>query len=116
MMLAYSLSYQHLKRHHNKLYRKIPFHNKFLKMVFNRVYKTFKHSNKNIQMRDAQTSTPSRTSPSTTPTPSSLRKAQRRKSTNMVLSFSALTFFLSWAPVNIFAALINFYNPIQVKL
>ena len=45
---------------------------------------------------------------------SALRKMNRRKRTNFILTTISIVFFVSWAPLNILNVIINTDNPFKV--
>ena len=47
---------------------------------------------------------------------SALRKMNRRKRTNCILTTISIVFFVSWAPLNILNVIINTENPFKVVL
>lgn len=73
-------------------------------VAYLRVYLTFSKSQQQLNLSSSEV-----------PSVTSIRKKNRSKRTNVLLSLISLVFFISWAPLNIFTVVINTIDPVKVK-
>ena len=71
--------------------------------AYTRVHNRVNYCKQNISFRSSSTSC------------TSMRRANRRRRTNILLYLMSIIFFLSWAPLNILTVIINTYNPFKVR-